>query len=106
MPSFDLIPYFSARFAVAPCQKLKWIDEFAADKAKQVLTEAGKSLNKLSVNKEINPWIGFAGVCTHLAFCSKEIVTNQIVCKDFHISRELDVGGKVYAEKDILSFYI
>lgn len=42
----------------------------------------------------MKPWNGVADACTHLVFCSEEIVADQFVCKDFGISRELEVDGK------------
>lgn len=40
MHSLDFIPHFTAGFSIPPGQTLGWIDEFAAEKAKQLLTEA------------------------------------------------------------------
>lgn len=42
----------------------------------------------------MKPRIGIADACTHLVFCSEEIVTDQFVCKALGISRELEVDGK------------
>lgn len=42
MHLLDFIHHSTAGFAIPPWQKLKWIDDFAAEKAKQLLTEAGK----------------------------------------------------------------
>lgn len=42
MRSLDFIPHFTAGFAIPPGQKLRWMDEFATEESKQLLTEAGK----------------------------------------------------------------
>lgn len=41
-----------------------------------------------------------------ILYFALRIVTDQFVCKDFGISREVEVGGKECAQKDILNFYM
>lgn len=53
MHLLDFILHFTAGLSIPPWQKLRWIDEFTAEKKKHLLTEAGKIPQQV-ICKEVN----------------------------------------------------